>query len=144
MGYTHETNALARVNGGIKRPTGRPTGSLSMRADIYARALVREMGVDPLAVAVRISVVDVLKAGNVKKLAKTWKCSDYDAVKLWVTINRDVMPYIHQRMPQAVIVSPGAPQGDAITIEIAAAAVPNEGTNGGMESQPTPDIEQDQ
>ena len=38
----------------------------------------------------------------VQDLAATWGCSRHDAVKLWVAINRDVQPYLHQTLPRAV------------------------------------------
>jgi hypothetical protein len=115
----YETNALERIQTADKKPRGRPLGSQSRRADIYAQALMREEG-DPLHKAVRIANVDVLIENNVIRLAKQWDCDRLDAVKVVVTAQANVMKYLHQAMPQAIIVKPGAPEGDALMVDVSA------------------------
>ena len=100
-----------------KRGKGRPAGSRNLRSEAYAALLTAKHG-DPLDIATKIAAIDVLDEENVQQLARKWGCSRFEAVKLWATINRDVQGYLHQQMPRAIVLPPGAPGGDRVLIEI--------------------------
>jgi hypothetical protein len=95
---------------------GRQPGSRNLRSEAYAALLVTRYG-DPLVIATQIAAKNMLDAEIVGELAKAWGCSRYEAVKLWAAINRDVQPYLHQTLPRAVILNPGAPGGDRVLLE---------------------------
>ena len=122
-----ERSTLDRVVEGTTQATapalrnrgGRPHGSRNRRTEAYAALLIGKVGTDPLLIATRIAAKDVLDPDVVEKLAKTWDCSRHEAVKLWAAINRDVQDYLHQRLPRAVVLNPGAPgSGERVVIEI--------------------------
>ncbi len=41
-----------------------------------------------------------------------------DAAEFWLRTLNAVLPYLHQRMPQAVVLNPGAPGGDRVELEL--------------------------
>lgn len=100
-----------------KRGKGRPAGSRNLRSEAYAGLLMGRHG-DPLEIATRIAAIDVLDEDEVLALARKWGCSRFEAVKLWAQVNRDVQGYLHQQMPRAIVLPPGAPGGDRILVEI--------------------------
>lgn len=95
---------------------GRPAGTRNLRSEAYAALLVTRYG-DPLVIATQIAAKNMLDREIVEELAKAWGCSRYEAVKLWAAINRDVQPYLHQTLPRAVVLNPGAPGGDRVLLE---------------------------
>jgi hypothetical protein len=95
---------------------GRQPGARNLRSEAYAALLVSRYG-DPLVIATKIAAKNMLDREIVEELAKTWGCSRYEAVKLWAAINRDVQPYLHQTLPRAVVLNPGAPGGDRVLLE---------------------------
>jgi hypothetical protein len=95
---------------------GRPAGTRNLRSEAYAALLVSRYG-DPLVIATQIAAKNMLEPAIVEELAKAWGCSRYEAVKLWAAINRDVQPYLHQTLPRAVVLNPGAPGGDRVLLE---------------------------
>lgn len=98
---------------------GRPSGSRNLRSEAYAALLIRDAGADPLLVATRIAATNVLDADKVAELARTWGCDRFEAVKLWAKINADVQPYLHQQLPRALHINPGAPgSGERVLLEI--------------------------
>lgn len=101
------------------RSAGRPAGSRNLRSEAYAALLIRQAGADPLLIATQIAAKNVLDPEIVTQLAQTWGCSRHEAVKLWASINRDVQDYLHQRLPRAVVLNPGAPgSGERVLLEI--------------------------
>lgn len=99
------------------RGRGRPPGSRNLRSEAYA-ALLRQRHGDPLDIATKVAAIDILDRKNVENLAEAWGCKRHEAVKLWAQVNRDVMPYVHQQLPRAVVLNPGAPGGDRVLVEI--------------------------
>ena len=102
----------------VRKPVGRPAGSRNLRSETYAALLISRAGADPLEIAVSIAAKNILDPETVQQLALAWGCNRFEAVKLWAAINRDVQPYLHQTLPRAVVVNPGAPGGDRVLLEV--------------------------
>lgn len=102
----------AEVNRG-----GRPVGARNRRTEEYARFLRSRFG-DPLAVGTSIAARDITQPGELERLALDLGMKRGDAAEFWLRTLNAVLPYLHQRMPQAVVLNPGAPGGDRVELEL--------------------------
>jgi hypothetical protein len=121
----------------IGRNAGRPRGSRNRRAREVAEDLIARFG-SPLEGATRIAATDVLAPGKLTELAATLGCSRFEAAEWWRRVLDTVLPYLHQRQPQAVeveetqrfeLVVRGGDGAKDVTIESGAAAV-DDGSGG--------------
>lgn len=90
--------ALGRMAEGFGQPRrgrGRPAGSRNRRTEDWAR-LVLTTHRSPLLVLADFYSMPV------EELARRLQCDLLDAAKLQITAARDLAPYVHQRLPQAV------------------------------------------
>ncbi|WP_148219319.1 hypothetical protein [Azospirillum sp. B510] len=90
--------ALDRMAEGFSKPRrgrGRPAGSRNRRTEDWAR-LVLSTHRSPLLVLADFYSMPV------EELARRLQCDLLDAAKLQITAARDLAPYVHQRLPQAV------------------------------------------
>lgn len=99
------------------RKVGRPVGARNRRTEEYARFLRARFG-DPLAVGTSIAARDITQPGKLDELASDLGMKRGDAAEFWLRTLNAVLPYLHQRMPQAVVLNPGAPGGDRIELEL--------------------------
>jgi hypothetical protein len=85
----------------LGRGMGRPRGSRNRRAREVAEELIRRYG-SPLEGATKIAATDVLAPGALEDLARTLGCAKFEAAEWWRRVLDTVLPYLHQRQPQAV------------------------------------------
>lgn len=85
----------------LGRNVGRPRGSRNRRAREVAEELIARFG-SPLEGATRIAATDVMRPGALAELAQTLGCSRFEAAEWWRRVLDTVLPYLHQRQPQAV------------------------------------------
>lgn len=111
--------ALDEMAAGFSQPRrgrGRPVGSRNRRTEDWQR-LVLSTHRSPLLV-----LADVYSM-PVEELAKRLKCDLLDAAKLQITAARELAPYVHQRLPQAVDLNVGGAL-PTLTIVMPGAAAP--------------------
>jgi hypothetical protein len=111
----------------VRRSRGRPAGSRNRRTEDWAR-LVLSTHRSPLLVLADFYSMPV------EELAARLKCDRLDAARLQLTAARDLAPYLHQRLPQAVSLDVsgnlptlhlhmGSPSGDLPPVDAALAGL---------------------
>ncbi len=95
----------------VTRGRGRPKGAHNLSTKRYAQWLLSHAG-SPLLPAMRVATLDILDEDTVEELARRWACTRLEAVDRWTRINDGVKDFVHQRMPRAVVFSPGDPNAD--------------------------------
>jgi hypothetical protein len=103
------------------RGPGRPPGARNRRTVEVARWLIAQHG-DPLAAATRIAARDIAAPDGLANLARELGMERAQAAEFWLRAVNAVLPYLHQRQPQALLLNPGAPQGEAVPLIIDAEA----------------------
>lgn len=101
----------------VENRGGRPVGARNRRTEEYARFLRARHG-DPLDVATAIAARNITAAGELENLAFDLGMKPAEAADFWLRTLNAVLPYLHQRMPQAVVLNRGAPGGDRIELEL--------------------------
>ena len=94
-----------------ERKAGRPPGARNRRTEEYANFLIAKHG-DPLDVATAIAARNIVAPGELAALAKELGMERGDAAEFWLRTLNAVLPFLHQKMPQAVWINPGAPGGE--------------------------------
>lgn len=99
------------------RKRGRPKGSRNRRHEADAAALLARHD-DPLDVATEIAARQITRAGELARLAQELGMDHVAAAEFWLRTLIAVLPYLHQRMPQKVILNPGAPGGERVLLDV--------------------------
>lgn len=98
-----------------ERKAGRPPGARNRRTEEYAQFLIAKHG-DPLDVMTAIAARNIVAPGELKRLADDLGMDRKDAAEFWLRTTNATLPFLHQRMPQAVWINPGAPGGERAEI----------------------------
>ena len=98
-----------------EKKAGRPPGARNRRTEEYARFLIARHG-DPLDVATAIAARDIVAPGELARLADDLGMERKDAAEFWLRTLNAALPFLHQKMPQAVWINPGAPGGERAEI----------------------------
>ena len=100
-----------------RRAPGRPPGSPNKRAEDVARLIVDRIG-DPL---IKLATLAAMPADE---LAAAASCTVMEALNLQRLAAAEVLPYVHQRRPQALEVKGGSVVALTIHTGLATAAPP--------------------
>ncbi|MGA8758557.1 MAG: hypothetical protein WB611_19995 [Stellaceae bacterium] len=93
------------------RGPGRPSGARNKRTDQLSRWFIaKHGGRDPLEFMISIGGLPVLSPGVLDGLAKLLGgVTKLDAMKIWISVNSTLLPFIHQRQASIEVRPPGAP-----------------------------------